>query len=80
MTNLYYPCNQITGEHVFVYSGHNTNDLPDKSLRCACGAFSFGESRPTLYAVDGAYALGMPVEIANWLAPEQWFLHPPHRR
>lgn len=41
---------------------------------------AINESRPTLNAADGAYALGMPVEIANWLAPGQWFLRPPHRR
>lgn len=64
MTNLYYPCNQITGEHVFVYSGHNTNDLPDKSLRCACGAFSFGESRPTPAPADACQH-----EVGEWIAP-----------
>ena len=41
--SLYYPCNQITNEHVFVWTGGGSSDLPDKGLRCFCGAYSFSE-------------------------------------
>jgi len=44
--NLYWPCNQLTGEHVFIWSCGDTSDLPHKSLKCSCGAFSFGEYIP----------------------------------
>ena len=45
MYSLTWPCNLLTDNHIWLYSGCNSNDLPSDDLLCQCGRIRFGEAR-----------------------------------
>jgi hypothetical protein len=45
MYSLTWPCNLLTGNHIWIYSSNNSKDSAPDDLLCQCGRVRLGDAR-----------------------------------